>query len=671
MCFIKNYGRVVGVLFFIVMKIQVPLFAQKKDTLVMKTLPDVHVIDKRPHVNNRMSVGQTMDSVQLKTIPAIQLSDALRFFSGVQIKDYGGVGGLKTISIRSLGANHTAVVYDGISVSDCQTGQVNLSRFSLENIETIDLNNDNGCDIFQPARLFASANVLMLHTPVPVFKENKPYTVKISFRGGSFNLFQPIVLIENKISKHLLSSFSCDYLYQKGDYPFKIQNGDSLISLKRTQADIQIYRLEETIFVPINSKQQLTAKLCYYHSEQGLPGAVILYNVSPSQRMWDENIAAQVHYENDIHEKLSFQTNVKWNYSYLRYLDTNYLNVEGILDNAYIQREMYVNNAVLYNPFKVWSLCLSNDLSLNTMSASLEDFVNPSRYTSLTALSTLLKVKRIQLSATLLHSYIYDLTSTTSIKKITSKFTPSIQFSYQPFKEKAFYCRAFYKQIFRMPTFNDMYYRLVGNVNLMPENAYQFDAGVSWSRYVSEQIPYLSLTADGYYNYIKDKIIAVPNKNLFIWSMINLGEVTITGVDVQAAVNWKITKKIDFETTLNYTFQHAVDISDKTTKNYKNQIPYTPKHTANGIFAFKTKWINVSYSLLFVGKRYVLGENIAENALQPYVDHGCAVFRSFYWKNNTLTLRLEVLNIADVNYEVVKNYPMVGRQFQGKITYNF
>ena len=50
----------------------------------------------------------------LQRLGAHSVADAIRYFSGVQIKDYGGVGGLKTVNIRSMGTNHVGVFYDGI-----------------------------------------------------------------------------------------------------------------------------------------------------------------------------------------------------------------------------------------------------------------------------------------------------------------------------------------------------------------------------------------------------------------------------------------------------------------------------------------------------------------------------------------------------------------------------
>lgn len=63
------------------------------------------------------------------------------YFSGIQIKDYGGVGGLKTVNIRSMGTNHVGVFYDGIELGNAQNGTVDLGRFSLDNMESVTLYN--------------------------------------------------------------------------------------------------------------------------------------------------------------------------------------------------------------------------------------------------------------------------------------------------------------------------------------------------------------------------------------------------------------------------------------------------------------------------------------------------------------------------------------------------
>ncbi|MDR0604707.1 MAG: TonB-dependent receptor [Bacteroidales bacterium] len=645
---------------------------EAQDTVKVQVLKEVDVYGNRIlNKHNSSTSIQVLDSSRLEKIPSVQLSDVIKHFSGVTVKDYGGIGGLKTVSIRSLGANHTMVAYDGLAVSDYQTGQINIGRFSLDNMDFISLNNGNENDIFHPARLFASASVLNFHTVKPVFTDKKTINLKASFCGGAFALLNPSLLLENKAGKHVSTSLHAEYIYNKGEYPFTVHNGDSISKEKRKNTDIQVFRMDANCFVHFSPKHFLSAKVFYYHSNQGLPGAVILYNTQSRQRMWDENVFTQVHYRYDISQKVSYQANGKMNYSYTRYLDPDYLNAEGKLDNTYRQREYYISNAVLYKPLKMLSLSLANDLSLNNLHVSMQDFSNPVRYSCLTALSAAYTDKRINLAVTVLHTLVADKVQTGEAGDSYSKFTPSASVSFKPLKKEEFYLRAFYKNIFRLPTFNDLYYRLVGNIHLLPENTHQINFGMTWMKYLHLNIPYFSVRADVYHNRIRDKIIAIPNKNLFIWSMINLGKVSITGMDIQTTLDVKAHKHITFELGVNYTFQQAIDMTDINSKTYKHQIPYTPKHSGSGIFAILTKWINCSYAVLYAGERYCLGQNIPSNYLEHYFDHSIAVFRLFKWENIQLTLRAECLNILNTQYEVVKSYPMTGRQFQGKIIFKW
>ena len=70
-----------------------------KEVVVTATVPQIDVIP-----------AQKLSGEELKRLNSNSVADALRYFSGVQVKDYGGVGGIKTVNIRSMGTNHTGVV---------------------------------------------------------------------------------------------------------------------------------------------------------------------------------------------------------------------------------------------------------------------------------------------------------------------------------------------------------------------------------------------------------------------------------------------------------------------------------------------------------------------------------------------------------------------------------
>ena len=122
-----------------------------KDNLKSDTLSTIEVYGKRP-----IATRQSLNGRELQSLSSTSVADALKYFAGVQIKDYGGLGGLKTINVRSLGAQHVGIYIDGIRITNAQNGTVDLGKFSLSTMETVELYNANKLDNCQSASEYAS-----------------------------------------------------------------------------------------------------------------------------------------------------------------------------------------------------------------------------------------------------------------------------------------------------------------------------------------------------------------------------------------------------------------------------------------------------------------------------------------------------------------------------------
>ena len=94
-------------------------------------MKSITIVEKR---QKAIIIPQMLMSKDLDRIRSQSVADALRFFSGVQVKDYGGIGGIKTVNIRSMGTNHVGVFYNGMQLGNAQNGQVDLGRYSLDNV---------------------------------------------------------------------------------------------------------------------------------------------------------------------------------------------------------------------------------------------------------------------------------------------------------------------------------------------------------------------------------------------------------------------------------------------------------------------------------------------------------------------------------------------------------
>lgn len=650
------------------------------DTVADHRLQRVEVLEDKKRTELRSSVPyQSLSSDDLKRLPALQVSDAVKHFAGVQVKDYGGVGGLKTVSVRSLGAQHTAVSYDGLMLTDGQTGQIDLGRFSMEQVQTVALVNGQSDELLQSARALASGAVLMLETPLPDFSTPRRYQVRSRLTTGSWGLFNPSCSFNYTGTRRWTAGASAEWMQTDGHYPFELRYGagDALSERKkRNNTDVRALRLETFAAKQWSTGAVWKWRAYYYQSRRGLPGATTYYYDHAAQRLNDRNAFVQTQYRQDFDAHWSLLASAKWNWSRQGYLDPDYKGVEGQTRNDYRQQEYYASAALRYRPITPLAFSFSTDGFVQTLEANLTDFARPRRYTWLSALSGKYTTGWATLTASALLTRVFERALSGEAASDQTRLSPFASVVFTPFRRENLRLRFFVKDIFRMPTFNDLYYGTIGTRTLKPERALQYNVGLTYEKAVARWLPRLSFTADAYYNRVSDKIVAIPTKNLFIWSMVNLGKVDICGIDLTGELDFRIRQGWHLRLNGNYTYQRALDVTSNEpgtaeSLTYRHQIPYTPRVYASGGAALVAPWGELSYALLFSGKRYALGQNIAANRLEPYTDHSLTYRYEWTHRAHTVGLQVEALNLAGKNYEIIKNFPMPGRSFRATVTYQY
>lgn len=615
---------------------------------------------------------QELAGEDLRRLAVHNVADALRYFSGVQIKDYGGVGGLKTVNIRSMGTNHVGVFYDGIELGNAQNGTVDLGRFSLDNMEAVTLYNGQKSAVFQPAKDFGSSGSIYLRSRTPRFEEGETHHVRAAFKSGSFGVVNPSLLWEQRLSERVSSSLSAEYLRSSGRYRFtyRMQEGYDTTAVRRN-GDIQAVRVEGGLYGRIE-QGYWRAKVYFYNSERGYPGAVVRNRFSHEDRQWDTNLFAQGTFKRDFRSWYSLLVQGKYAWDYLHYLSDPRLDESTMYtDNRYRQQELYLTAANRFVLFPWWEVNVSTDWQFNHLDADLRDFVYPRRHTMLAAAATALRFDRVELQASLLGTWVHDQTRGQSMSD-KRKLTPAVFLTWRPFGEKGFNLRAFYKRIFRMPTLNDLYYTFIGNVNLDPEFTTQYNVGATYTRsFKHTWLRQLELQADVYYNEVENKIVATPTSNFFRWTMVNLGNVEIRGLDLAVQTAWEPARELQLVGRLNYTYQRAQDFTDPGSEFYGGQIPYIPWHSGSAVVNAAWRRWELSYSFIYTGERYSSSANIPYNYQQPWYTSDLSLGRSWAVWRGELRATLEVNNLLNQQYEVVACYPMPGINFKLIVQYAF
>jgi len=663
-----------GMLFGVI----VGIASQNKLDSVQK-IREVIVLNQQ---NREVIPSQKLDGKTLEALSSFSVADAIRYFSGVQVKDYGGIGGLKTVDVRSMGTNHMGVFYDGIQLGNAQNGQVDLGKFSLDNIEEISLYNGQKSEIFQSAKDFSNSGTIYIRSRKPQFKDNEKNHLKSVFRSGSFNLLNPSVLWEHKISEKIVTSFNAEYLFSSGKYKFRYKRvmADGTTAYDTTairqNGDIYALRAEAGIY-GILDRGQWHSKLYFYDSERGIPGAIVNNVWKRSQRQWDRNFFAQGSWQKSISTKYDMLVHLKYANDYMRYLnpDTTLM----YINNSFWQQEIYASMANRYTIIKNWDFNLSGDFQWNTLNSDMKNFVQPTRLTTLIAAATALSWEHFKIQGSLLATLIHEEVEkgTTSTRDSASaapdkqELSPAIFLSYKPFNKQNLNIRAFYKHIFRMPTFNDLYYTDIGNIALKPEYTRQYNLGVRYQKEFDRGfISQIEIQSDAYYNEVTNKIVAIPKGNSqYRWMMMNLGYVEIRGVDVSNQISWNLPYEIRVNTKLNYTFQKAQDFTnpldnDPESGSFGGQIAYIPKHSGSAIVNVTKNTWTFNYSFIYVGERYHNSSNIRANYEPAWYTHDLTLGKTFPGRKVQYTISAEVNNVLNQSYDVVLNYPMPGRNYK-------
>lgn len=402
-------------------------------------------------------------------------------------------------------------------------------------------------------------------------------------------------------------------------------------------------------------------------------------------------------WKSQLAPRLALNARLKYAHTWSKYEDYNVKYQGGKLTDIARQNEYYASATIGYNLGWGWTTALAEDFSIGDLRTNVVSQPNPTRYSSQTAWSLRWKWQRWQVDGNLVGTYISEKASkedkgssdsssgssgssssvNARIPADRKRISPSIAMNYRLLADETLYLRAMMKSTYRVPTFTDMYYLHIGNTNLKPENATEWNLGVTWAhqfRGKSLRNPTrgisLQATLDTYYNKVTDKIVAFPTT--YVWKMVNFGRVEIKGVDATVSLGVPMGRKMALDVDASYTYQYAVDKTDSKKSYYRHQLPYTPRHSGNVSAVWRNPWVSVGWQMQAVGERWSMIQCTDEYRMKAYQEHTFTLSREFSLgkrKRNAesgsdLKLSFSLLNAFNKQYEVIKYYPMPGRSWQ-------
>lgn len=600
-----------------------------------------------------LATEQKLSGAKLQSLSSTSVADALKYFAGVQIKDYGGLGGLKTINVRSLGTQHVGVYVDGVRITNAQNGTVDLGKFSLSTLESVSLYNANRLENCQSASEYASGATVYLQT-------RRPQTDSLTVLAGAGSFHTWRGRVNAQFNRCGWQGFvDAEYVNSRGDYPFRYKSEyEDTVGVRRN-SDIEYLRVEGALF-----KRGFSSHIYAYTSERGCPGGIVrrlsgkYTNVG---REWDTDVFAQMSWSHNFGHRQSVKFIGKYAHEYLRY-NTDYPENQNTakVDNHYYLNDAYLSATYSWRPFDLLGVNVGYDARMSWLDADLKHFSPVRRLDQKAVVAVQGEWQGLRLAASGLFQHYKDHTKVhAGAADPLHKVTPAVTLGYT---WRGLSVRAWYKCIFRAPTLNDLYYTQAGNRNLKPEYTRQWNVGAEYGR--SSRTWAASAQADFYINRIDNRIVCLPLKGTYTWSMLNYGETFCRGLNATLQGQY-MPGDWTFSLLTSFTVQNDLNRTNPDDEDtYNKPICYSPEFSCGVTTIASWRMVSLTVSYMHVGKR-MWSYADPDDVLKPYNNVDLKLTGRWRW----FTASLDVNDLFDVQYEHIQRYPMPGRSFSFTLSY--
>ena len=589
------------------------------------------------------AVPASVDVVSRKTIERQNpqnLAEVLDNVQGVFIKDYGGIGGTKTISLRGSSTEQVLVLLDGQRLNNAQSGQVDFSTISAEGIERIEVVRGGNSALYGAD---AVGGVINLITKKDA--EEPGWSGNLQLLAGSFDSQSLETSVQYKKSR-FSASLAYHGLQSEGNFAYTDPYGKKM---ERTNNDILSHDLFGRLKVEFgdpHDQRQFNISHKYYYSDRGSPGNVD--HPYQTARMYNETHQFNAIYSGKTSNPLNdLQLQGYAHHSWYRYandedvvpIDSRFRNgtygfesqLRTILSSSHL---LAYGFGTRYDWLK--STQFSNDHTRNTYYLFIQD---ESEFT----FGKNSKVKSVSLIPALRLDAFSDFGA-----HLSPKIGTVLNFG----SEWKIALKANTGLSFRAPNFNELYWPedawTLGNPDLKPESGFDWDVGLRlrW--------PLLAGAA------FDVTCFQIHMKNLILWQTpgtkwlpLNIDKTRTDGVELN--FNLQPVKNL-LSLTANYTYLDARNAETDLT------LVYRPRHTLNATMNFLWKSYSLEYQYQYVSQRFV---NPSHTLYLGAYSSSDLIFNAHYvFEDWEPKVSFQIKNIFNQSYEIIRYQPMPGREYR-------
>ena len=215
-------------------------------------------------------------------------------------------------------------------------------------------------------------------------------------------------------------------------------------------------------------------------------------------------------------------------------------------------------------------------------------------------------------------------------------------------------------KVYRIPTLNDLYWSPGGNPNLKPEEGYSEDVGLNLN--IAIKKIELKSNVNVFKKNIDNWIMWLPQSG-GIWSPINIAKVVSTGLESNSSFTFYISKtKVMLGVNTTYVVSTNQKVLNENDESIGKQLMYVPMYNGSTNLTLTYKKFYFNYNQTYTGYRYTSSDNY--EYLHPYTLGNIQSNYKFILKKYEATISVQVNNIWNTTYQVVRQQAMPLRNFQ-------
>ncbi|MEY4933796.1 MAG: hypothetical protein RIS64_155 [Bacteroidota bacterium] len=592
-----------------------------QDSLILKP---VLIVDTRLSRYAGGQVQQDLDSIALQS--GKTLAEILPMLTTATMKSYGT--GLSSISLRGTGANHTALIWNGLNIQTSTHGIADLSMFPLSMANKISIRYGGGSALFGSGAIGGA-----------IFMDNTPPAE------------EGLQIVENQsIASYQAYMMSVSTRYRKGsfatntgvtaaravnDFEFKNISEVGQPLQKQVNAEARQINVFNHNELKINEKQILKTHFWFQEADRQIPPVIIARNEAARQFDRATRLSAEWNY---IDNQSVTKVIIGYFDEYMKYKS-------DVVQNSVFKPKTIVSEIEQQFFFKYGQkIRFGGQYRLNY--AETNNYITPVTRKSIATFASYSidvatnKTITINLRQENINFHLIPLTYSMGFKNI--------------FK-KNWAVRAQFSRNYNVPSFNDLYWSINGNPNLASESGYGAETGFDFYKKNAHRVIDCSITFYG--NHIFDKISWQPTSS-GLWQPSNLQKTQALGVETRLSFK-KRFQNGSWQAAGHYAYNAATQVGGAYDSK---QLIYIPKHQVglNAHFSYKT--FSFSYQQSILGKRYTLLDN--STALPLFTLVNLQLEKNFIWRAGGMEVRFGIDNIFNTNYQSVAAYAMPRRVYR-------